>query len=70
MELFLSAYGNGITPEELVDNAILRIASMGAYIAQQVARHNPLFQLHAEENHAAGYFRAAAELARMRGDLI
>lgn len=67
----MSMIGEWITSNpKLVDNAILRIASMGAYIAQQVARHNPLFQLHAVENHAAGYFRAAAELARIRGELI
>lgn len=70
IELFLAAYGADITAEELVDNAILRIASMGAYIAQQVSMENPQFRVHAEEDHASGYFSAAAELARMRPGLV
>lgn len=69
LELFISAYGDDVDVEELVDNAILRIASLGAHIARQVAGRNPLFQVHADENHAAGYFRAVAELARIRAEL-
>jgi aminoglycoside phosphotransferase (APT) family kinase protein len=70
LRLFAAAYGEGVSVEQLVDNAILRIASLGAEIAQQVAKRNPLFAVHAEESHASGYFRAVAELAAMREGLI
>ncbi|WP_460527046.1 phosphotransferase [Flindersiella endophytica] len=70
LRLFASAYGGGVSVEQLVDNAILRIASIGAEIAEQVATHNPLFAVHAEEAHAPGYFRAVAELAAMRERLV
>jgi hypothetical protein len=70
LRLFASEYGGRVSVEHLVDNAILRIASIGAEIAEQVARRNPLFAVHAEEAHAPGYFRAVAELAAMRENLV
>lgn len=70
LRLFAAAYGDSVSVEQLVDNAILRIASIGAEIAEQVARRNPLFAVHAEEAHAPGYFRAVSNLAAMREQLV
>ena len=70
LDILLDEYGLSISREELVNAAVLRIASMGAYIAQQVERRNPMFDVHAREGHAAGYYKAVGELARMREELI
>ncbi len=70
LRLFLESYGLGIEAREIVDTAVIRLYGMGAHIAGQVARKDPAFAVHAEENHAAGYFKAAQSLILMRDSLV
>lgn len=70
LRLFLDSYAAGISSAEIVDTAVTRIYSIGAYIDREVARGNPAFEVHAREGHAAGYFRAASALMAMRASLV
>ena len=69
LELFAAAYGQ-VSPADLVDAAIERVLGMGAFIAREVADHNPRFDQHALEGHAEGYFRGASLLAEERHLLL
>lgn len=70
LRLFLSAYGLGVAAAAVVDAAVVRLASMGAFIAGEVAAGNPAFAVHAREDHAAGYLGAAAWIAGQRSVLL
>ncbi len=70
MQLFLDAYGEGVSSADLVDAAVTRVYSIGAFIDREVRRQNPAYAVHAREGHAAGYFRAAASLMSIRGSLV
>lgn len=70
LRLFLDAYSEGLSSEELVDTAVLRIYGIGAYLDQQVRAGNPAFAVHAEEGHAAAFMGAAVTIFQMRSELI
>lgn len=70
LRLFVESYGLQIEAHQLVDTAVIRLYGSGAYIDGEVARKNPAFEVHAEENHAAGYFKAAQSLIQMRDSLL
>ena len=59
LRLLTDTYGRGMQQAEILDLAVLRLTSIGAYIAQQVRSGDPDFALHRDENHAAGYRKAA-----------
>ncbi|MBM7788742.1 hypothetical protein [Tenggerimyces flavus] len=70
LRLFLSAYGLDIAAASVVDAAVVRLASMGAFIGREVAAGNPAFAVHAREDHAAGYLKAAAWIVGERARLL
>jgi hypothetical protein len=69
LRLFTSAYG-GVRADLVVDFAALRLLGMAAYIEQQVQTGDPAFRVHAEEQHADGYRRAAAYVVTRRSHLL
>lgn len=60
LRLLTDSYGHGIEPDELLDLAAVRLASMATHIDQQVRAGNPAFEVHRVEDHAGGYRKAAA----------
>lgn len=69
LKLFAEAYGD-LDPADLVDAAVMRLISIGAFIDRAVRRGDPDFRLHGEQGHAAGYRRAAAAVIAMRESLL
>lgn len=55
LRLLTDTYGHGITPAELLDLAVVRLASIAANIEQQIRAGNPAFDMHRDERHADGY---------------
>jgi hypothetical protein len=70
LRLFLDSYGLAIDAHEIVDTAVIRLYGTGAYIGGEVARKNPAFEVHAEESHSTGFFKAAQSLILMRDSLV
>lgn len=66
LRLFAEAYGAGVEPAELLDLAIIRLASVAAHIERQIHTGNPAFEVHRVERHAAGYRRAASYVISCR----
>lgn len=71
LRLMVEAYGSDtISIPEVLDAAILRLASMGAYIARRVQLGDPAFEVHARENHASAYLAASAHITTLRTDFL
>lgn len=70
LRLFLDAYDEGLSAEELVDTAVLRIYGIGAYLDRQVRSGNPAFSVQATEGHASAFMRAGQSIFEMRDELI
>jgi hypothetical protein len=70
LRLFLTSYGHEITPQQIVDTAVIRLYAMGAYLAEQSDKNNPAFHLQTKENHASGYRKAAQSLTQLRHSLL
>lgn len=66
LELFVEAYGRGVTAEEVMDAAVLRVYGMGAHMSRRIARGDPAYARHAREDHASGYLEGAAHVAQLR----
>lgn len=70
LHLFAESYRTTISPARLVDAAILRVCSIGTFLAREAERGNAAFAVEARENHARGYFRGASSLIGMRESLL
>lgn len=64
LDMFLECYGTGISTAEILTTAVMRLMAMSQHIDAQVKAGNPLFAVHAEENHAQGYQYAASDLLK------
>ncbi|WP_420174897.1 phosphotransferase [Luteococcus sp. OSA5] len=62
MRLFIEAYGAPLCASELVSAAAVRLEGMAVHIEQEIARANPLYEVHRVEGHASGYRAAASQL--------
>ncbi|TDD21953.1 hypothetical protein E1218_20085 [Kribbella turkmenica] len=67
---FCSAYGAGVTPADLVDLAVLRLLAVAAEMSQQIRAGNRAYAVQAEEDHPAGYRKAAAWILARRACLL
>ncbi|WP_328998869.1 phosphotransferase [Kribbella sp. NBC_00709] len=70
LRLFCASYGLGVEPAELVDLIGIRLLSFAAHIEQQVRAGDPAFDVHRDEDHAAGYRAAAAYVLANRAVLL
>jgi RimJ/RimL family protein N-acetyltransferase len=70
LALFAAACGDLVESAELVDLAIVRLASMAARIEREIRAGNPAFDTHKEERHAWGYRRAAEFVIQIRDSLL
>ncbi len=71
LQLMVEAYGSyKISIPDLLDAAILRLASMGSYIARRARLGDPAFAVQAREDHARGYFAASAHIVTLRKDFL
>jgi hypothetical protein len=71
LQLMVEAYGSDKTSiPDLLDAAILRLASMGSYIARRVRLGDPAFAVEAREDHASAYFAASAHVVTLRKDFL
>lgn len=69
--LMLEAYGSDkISMPDVLDAAILRLASIGAYIARRARLGDPAFAVQAREDHASAYFAASAHVVALRRDFL
>ncbi len=59
LRLLTDTYGLGMDPADVLDLAVVRLTSIGAHLAQQVRAGNPAYAVHREEDHPAGYRKAA-----------
>lgn len=71
LAMLIDAYGRDLMdPEELVDSAVLRLASIGSYIGDRVRHNDPLFEVQAIEGHAKAYMLSAAKIVEMKDRLL
>lgn len=71
LHLMVEAYGSDkISIPDLLDAAILRLASMGSFIAHRTRLGDPAFTVHASEDHASAYFAASAHIIALRKDFL
>jgi hypothetical protein len=70
LRLFADTYGRGVTPAEILDLVVLRLASIAAYIEQQIRDSDPDFEVHRQEDHGGGYRTAAAFILANRAALL
>jgi hypothetical protein len=68
--ILAAAYGRGMSPAQLVDYAVLRLLSMGAYMQHQIDLGNPAFAGHGQRDEPAGYRSAAAFILTHRDRLL
>ncbi|MDN4639955.1 hypothetical protein QCD70_06850 [Agreia sp. PsM10] len=62
LAMFLESYGSEISASEVLTTAVMRLIAMSQYIEAEVKEGNSRFDVHARENHAQGYLRAASDL--------
>ncbi|MEU3713218.1 phosphotransferase [Streptomyces catenulae] len=55
LRLLADTYGHGITPDGLLDLAVVRLSAVAAHIEQQIRAGNPAFDVQRDERHADGY---------------
>ncbi|MEQ4204526.1 aminoglycoside phosphotransferase family protein [Actinopolymorpha sp. B9G3] len=70
LRLFSGTYGLRVTPAEILDLAVLRLASIAAHIEQEVRAGNPDFEVHRQEDHGSGYRTAARFILDNRTALL
>lgn len=71
LQLMVEAYGfDAMTIPDVLDAAIVRLASIGTYIAHRVRLGDPAFAVHAVEDHASAYFAASAHVVTLRKDFL
>lgn len=69
LALLCEAYG-GLNPEDVVDDAILRLHSTGIFLRQRIQAGDPQFDVQRRERHDRGFMAAAANLAAHRDTLL
>ncbi|MEU5155416.1 phosphotransferase [Glycomyces sp. NPDC021274] len=69
LALLCEAYG-GLDPEDVVDDAILRLHSTGMFLRQRITAGDPRFEAQRRERHDRGFMAAAAHLAAYRDSLL
>lgn len=71
LRLMVEAYGSDmISVPEVLDAAIVRLASMGAYIARRAQLGDPAFEVQTREDHASAYLAASAHVVTLRKDFL
>lgn len=70
LRILTESYGCGIEPAQIVDLAIVRLASMGAWIDRRVRAGDPAFAVHAAEDHGRGYRAAAGFIGQNRASFL
>lgn len=63
---FAEAYGMGVTPDEIVDLAIVRLTATAAHMEARIRARDPAYELHRRDGHAEGYRAAATFVAAHR----
>lgn len=66
LRLLCEAYGEEVSPAELIDLAIVRLTAIAAHLEERGRADDPAFAVHREEGHAAGYRSAAAYVISQR----
>lgn len=69
LALLCEAYG-GLDPEDVVDDAILRLHATGMYLRQRINAGDPRFEAQRRERHDRGFMAASAKLAAYRDSLL
>jgi aminoglycoside phosphotransferase (APT) family kinase protein len=69
LALLCEAYG-GLDPEDVVDDAILRLYSTGMFLRRRIRAGDPRFEVQRRERHDRGYMAASANLAAVRDSLL
>ena len=69
LALLCDAYG-GLDPEDVVDDAILRLHSIGMFLRQRIGAGDPRFAVQRRERHDRGFMAASANLAAHRHSLL
>jgi hypothetical protein len=69
LALLCEAYG-GLDPEDVVDDAILRLHSTGVFLRRRIKAGDPQFDAQRRERHDQGFMTAAAKLAALRNSLL
>ncbi|MDN3241228.1 phosphotransferase [Glycomyces tritici] len=69
LALLCEAYG-GLDPEDVVDDAILRLHSTGVFLRHRIKAGDPHFEAQRRERHDRGFITAAAKLAAHRDALL
>jgi hypothetical protein len=70
LRLLTGPYGHNVRPEQVVDFAALRLLAMAAHLDDRVHAADPAYTVHRDEDHAAGYRRAAAYILSHRAELL
>lgn len=69
LALLCEAYG-GLDPEDVVDDAILRLHSTGMFMRRRIKAGDPRFEVQRRERHDRGFMAAAANLAAHRNSML
>jgi hypothetical protein len=71
LNTMVDAYGaDKISAEDVLDNAVVRLASIGAFLAGRARINDPVFEVHTREDHASAYFAASAYIVELRAEII
>jgi hypothetical protein len=70
LRLLTGAYGRDVRAEQIVDFAALRLLAMAAHLDDRIHAADPAYTVHADEDHPAGYRRAAAYILAHRAELL
>lgn len=70
LRLLTGAYGHDVRAEQIVDFAALRLLAMAAHLDDRIHAADPAYTVHADEDHPAGYRRAAAYILAHRAELL
>lgn len=69
LALLCDTYG-GLDPEDVLDDAILRLHSTGIFLRQRIRAGDPQFEAQRRERHDRGFMAASANLAMHRNSLL
>ncbi|WP_328291347.1 phosphotransferase [Kineococcus sp. NBC_00420] len=66
LHLLANTYGLGAQPAELIDLALVRLASLAAHMETQIRRGDPAYAVMRDEDHAGGLRASVAWLSQNR----
>lgn len=69
LALLCDAYG-GLDPEEVVDDAVLRLYATGVFMRRRIKAGDPRFDVQRRERHDRGFMAASLNLAAHRDALL